>query len=400
MRLPSDDNGLIDVRALMRLYSIDELNKAADDYYADFEQKRITLKPFDLPGAQHLFAEFAHLLSGLELMTGDRVLDFGCGIGWSSRMLNACGCEVIGMDVSGRATEIAGRLSDEWRKFFATVAEDRPSITFKRFDGYRIGLPDASVDKIVVIDAFHHIPNPDTIIREFHRVLVPGGVAAFCEPGPNHSRSPEAQLEMKLYKVIENDIDVDVIWAQAEAAGFASMDLFITPLIGQRVSLEEYRKFPGEPTQASNFLNATNWRAKNFPIFFLRKDGSGARDSRRTDGLKSKIQITSSALQSHAGAPAEFRLNVMNIGTAKWLASGANRGSVNIGILITSADRTTESRSGIGDGLKPGDQVDLTVQLPVLPPGNYHVEIDIVAEFVCWFRSIGNESVKFQVEIV
>jgi 2-polyprenyl-3-methyl-5-hydroxy-6-metoxy-1,4-benzoquinol methylase len=135
MKLPLDANGLIDVKALIELYDIGELNAAADEYYQDYEDKKIATKPFSLPSTQHLLAEFAHMVSGLNLTPGDRILDFGCGTGWSSRILHSCGCEVVGVDVSARAVEIATKLTNEWRKYFDKFGDTNGNIKFKRYDG-------------------------------------------------------------------------------------------------------------------------------------------------------------------------------------------------------------------------------------------------------------------------
>lgn len=46
----------------------------------------------------------------------------------------------------------------------------------------RIALPDASVDLITCFGVLHHIPNVSRVVREFARVLMPGGVLLVREP--------------------------------------------------------------------------------------------------------------------------------------------------------------------------------------------------------------------------
>ena len=58
------------------------------------------------------------------------------------------------------------------------------------------------------LDAFHHVPNPGLVLAELSRVLKEGGIAGFAEPGPEHSKSPQSQYEMKTFKVVENDVNV------------------------------------------------------------------------------------------------------------------------------------------------------------------------------------------------
>ena len=104
----------------------------------------------------------------------------------------------------------------------------------------RIDLPDASVDRVISFHAFHHVPNHDDVIGEFARILRPGGIAGFVEPGPRHSETPDAQFEMRTYGVIERDIDIHAIWRTAQRAGFSALELAVwhAPLF--HLSLERY----------------------------------------------------------------------------------------------------------------------------------------------------------------
>jgi ubiquinone/menaquinone biosynthesis C-methylase UbiE len=61
---------------------------------------------------------------------------------------------------------------------------------FLPYDGQTLPVADASVDRIVLYDAFHHIPNQERLLREMRRVLRPDGIVAMSEPGRGHSTSP------------------------------------------------------------------------------------------------------------------------------------------------------------------------------------------------------------------
>jgi ubiquinone/menaquinone biosynthesis C-methylase UbiE len=41
------------------------------------------------------------------------------------------------------------------------------------------GLPDKSIDTVLLYDTFHALDNPDDVLRELHRVLKPGGILSF-----------------------------------------------------------------------------------------------------------------------------------------------------------------------------------------------------------------------------
>jgi ubiquinone/menaquinone biosynthesis C-methylase UbiE len=100
-----------------------------------------------------------------------RVLDVGCGTGQlAARLPDALDAEhVYGCDAAPGMLEQARRRSEvvEW---IQGTAEHVP-------------LPDGSVDAIVSTEAFHWFDQPSAL-REFHRLLVPGGhlVVAFVSP--------------------------------------------------------------------------------------------------------------------------------------------------------------------------------------------------------------------------
>jgi 2-polyprenyl-3-methyl-5-hydroxy-6-metoxy-1,4-benzoquinol methylase len=100
---------LIDVKELIASSSIEALNEKAELYFSTLNDWDFHLaKPFstvkDAPG---LLINFATMLQGLDLAPGLRLLDFGAGTGWTSRYLSQLGCEVIVLDVSKTALEIA-----------------------------------------------------------------------------------------------------------------------------------------------------------------------------------------------------------------------------------------------------------------------------------------------------
>lgn len=178
---------MIDVKELIATHSLEELNRLADDYFKSFSPDDVTVKPFRIPGIIHLLIEVSHLIHGLGIRPGDGVLDFGCGGGWTSRILHACRCDVIGVDVSETALALARSTSERWRQAGLFGADNEARLQFIHFDGVRMEVANSSVDQIFVLDAFHHVSDQASVLREFARVLKPGGSAGFCEPGPTHS---------------------------------------------------------------------------------------------------------------------------------------------------------------------------------------------------------------------
>ena len=105
-------------------------------------------------------------------VAGRRVLDVGCGAGVFAATLAERGAEVVGVDVSE-----------------AMVAEARervPRGTFRQAD-LGDGLPqvaDGSVDVVVCLHVLSHLPDLETPLDAFARVLRPGGTLVLSTHNP------------------------------------------------------------------------------------------------------------------------------------------------------------------------------------------------------------------------
>ncbi len=105
-----------------------------------------------------------------------------------------------------------------------------------------------------------------------------------------------------------------------------------------------------------------------------------------------------------ADRPFGFRVRCVNTSVKPWvLQPGADAG-VHLGWFLINDDQNyeaAEGRSGLFDAVvPPGGRVDLTVALPALPPGRYHVDLDMVDEQHAWFYQLGaEEPVRVEVEV-
>src|SRR5262249_25007193 len=87
----------IDVGERIARSSIDELNAAAEQYFASLNNWEHHLsKPFSQPEqTPRLLMSAATMLQGLGLVPGMTVLEFGAGTGWLARFLTQLGCRVV-----------------------------------------------------------------------------------------------------------------------------------------------------------------------------------------------------------------------------------------------------------------------------------------------------------------
>ena len=392
----------IDVRALIARTSLDELHRSAEEYFSTLtDWDHHLAKPFSKPDeTPPLLMDMVTLLQGLRLAPGMTVLEFGAGTGWLSRFITQLGCRAILLDVSPTALRIAQELYAR-----LPIIGQQPEPQFLPFDGRRIDLEDASVDRIVSFHAFHHAANPDETLAEFARVLRPGGVAAFAEPGPRHSRTPLSQFEMRTYAVVENDIDIHAIWRTAQRCGFAEGKLAVFHTPPFHVSIEEFADLLAGGSTGEKWMASTREFLRHVRTFFLIKAGAGATDSRSTAGLACRITATlaenadaSSDPSSNASDAASsgrailIDATVTNSGTATWLPSNTPLGGVLLGAHVydSAGTRLTfdASRQALADPpreIPPGATVHVQLALPPLPAGTYVIELDCVAEGVIWF---------------
>jgi SAM-dependent methyltransferase len=263
----------IAVANIMARFTPAEHLARADAYFVrEDEEASLFRRPFQSPAdTQPRLAGISTVLQLLDLPDGAHVLDFGCGTGWLARCLATMGADVVATDVSSNVLELG-------RRFLARdplAAELH--VEFRRFDGTRLPAGDASMDRVVSFDAFHHVLDQQATLAEMARVLKPGGIAVFHEPGPEHSGTPDAQYEMAHFSVIENDIDVHAIWRMAQGCGFTDIRMALPALQSPIVRLSDFDRIaagrPSLPDLRDAMQNIVDF-SYNLRIFALYKGGS------------------------------------------------------------------------------------------------------------------------------
>jgi SAM-dependent methyltransferase len=375
----------IDVRELMRSTALEEHVAKADTYFTGAGWDTVhARKPFaEAVEAEHLTRAVSVLLPHLELFSGARVLDFGAGTCWSSMIWAYLGCTVIATDVSANAL----RFGEE-RVRADPIAKDLP-VSFLRFDGRRFDLPDASVDRIIGIDTLHHVLDVPATLTELSRLLAPGGIAAFSEPGPFHSMGPQAQHEMAAFGVIENDIRVADIRASALAAGFADMRVAWFSPHAELLGVDEFDRLAAgrvSGADARRLVRGIGADLANIRIFFLYAPGSRTLNSRDRQGLNASL----AGNLRYDGRRLTGTLTATNTGRATWLPSGSDRGAVNVGVQLRGAAANRDfARIPLSTtAVEPGQSASVAIYLPIEQGGT--IAIDLVAEAVEWFAHLGS----------
>lgn len=123
----------------------------------------------DLPYSSD-FEQIGNLLP----LENTRLLELGCGAAFTTRKLaeKFPVREIVAMEVDRIQHEKNLQISD------------LPNVSFKYGGAQSIGLPDASVDAVIMLKSLHHVPmaDMDQSFSEIARVLRPGGLAYISEP--------------------------------------------------------------------------------------------------------------------------------------------------------------------------------------------------------------------------
>ena len=158
-------------------------------------------------------AHFVHELvrwSGLDqLPSGSRVLDVGCGIGGSARILaRDYGLEVLGISIS--SAQIA--------RATALTPASLPHCRFQVMDALDLNLAAGSFDAVWSVEACPHMPDKQRYADELLRVLRPGGRLAVADW---NRRDPADGAMTRVERWVMRQLLEQ--WAHPEFASIASL---------------------------------------------------------------------------------------------------------------------------------------------------------------------------------
>jgi len=114
------------------------------------------------------------VLKEVGIKPGDHVLDYGCGPGSYivplAELVGESG-KIYALDIHPLAIQRVQRIASKKR---LTNVETILS-------NCKTGLPDNSIDVVLLYDTFHDLSNPDEVLEELHRVLKPDGILSFSD---------------------------------------------------------------------------------------------------------------------------------------------------------------------------------------------------------------------------
>lgn len=106
------------------------------------------------------------LMEKVEVGPEMRVADIGCGTGYLTKVLAEKAKEVVAVDASGEMLHVAQREMEK---------ADLANIRFLSGEAEELPLGDEDFDLVFANMLLHHLGDPGEALREFYRILKPGG---------------------------------------------------------------------------------------------------------------------------------------------------------------------------------------------------------------------------------
>jgi ubiquinone/menaquinone biosynthesis C-methylase UbiE len=135
---------------------------------------------------RNFFLPRKNILKEVGIKPGFHVLDYGCGPGSYiiplAELVGESG-KIYALDIHPLAIQKVKDIASKKRLAnVETILSD-----------CQTGLPDNTLDAVLLYDAFHELSDPDGVLQELHRVLKPDGILSF---GDHHMKEKEIVVEV------------------------------------------------------------------------------------------------------------------------------------------------------------------------------------------------------------
>jgi 2-polyprenyl-3-methyl-5-hydroxy-6-metoxy-1,4-benzoquinol methylase len=316
-------------------------------------------------------AAFDFLVRHLDVRAGERLLDLGADLTWSTCHMARRGLRCTALDINHHLA--VGRL-------FATHYQ--VSYNLVRADMRRVGFRDNAFDIVLAVNALHHSDPIGEVAANIARMLRPGGrlglIEPYCADEAGKAAFGRAQIEAGISE------QTYLLREWHEAFTHAGLDVQVSRVCDSFSAV--YRK-PGDVTHP---ITTPDPRSDLFAGFYRGRLSVADAPPRRVV----PFQVF------------ELPLLIENRSDAVWcsISQFPVRASYHLYRLDDGANTTItfdNARSPLPAELGPGEKTTtmLTITAPG-EPGDYAAEIDLVQEYVSWFASKGMQpvTVRFSVD--
>jgi len=172
---------------------------SVEHYYQHFYRKMIGL---DSTGLLSLLWKYPHWLMERKFKSnkGKSILELGVGEGEHIQFVTADFDKYVAYDLDGDRLQLISGFGI-------------PNLQIQQGDAQPLSFPDATFDRLIATCLLVHLVDPEKALREWERVLKPGGTLTIyvpCEPG----------LALKLFRKF-------ITKPKAKKMGYDGYDLFI-----------------------------------------------------------------------------------------------------------------------------------------------------------------------------
>jgi hypothetical protein len=268
-------------------------------------------------------------------------------------------------------------------------------------------LRDTCIDRVVISDAFHHIPNQREVLLELARVLRPDGILAMSEPGRGHGDAASSRREVEEWAVLENELVIEDVAALATSCGFCDTKLvLLSPLVYSEIQPRQLGAFMGGKGFARYWKQFCGGLERHHYLVCFKGDPPSLIDD--SQARLARIDHSGPSLTPcRPNVPLRIQVTVTNIGTARWL--GGVRpipGWTRLGAHLARLDGTPDIvafdwwRGELPATVSPGESIRCDIELPgIQSPGRYRVTLDLVVEGVTWFETSGSVPLRLDVAV-
>jgi SAM-dependent methyltransferase len=177
--------------------------------------KHAANKPFSDIKCHSLLAEIAAVMALLPPPPA-RLLDIGCGTGWTSIFFAKRGYDVVGVDI---APDMVALANDK------LAQEQIANAEFKVFDYENMPFTN-EFDCVVFYDSLHHAVDEKAALTCAHKALKLGGVCVTAEPGVGHAQAEGSLRAVEKFNVTEKDMPPFLVMSIAQTLGFGEFKVF------------------------------------------------------------------------------------------------------------------------------------------------------------------------------
>jgi len=136
-----------------------------------------------------------NMLREVGIKPGFHVLDYGCGPGSCIPSL----AELVGESGKVYALDIHPLAI---RKVQDIASKKQLANVETILSDCQTGLPDNTLDTVLLYAAFHHLSDPGVVLKELHRVLKPNGILSFSDRHMKEKQIVAEVTNSRLFKLL------------------------------------------------------------------------------------------------------------------------------------------------------------------------------------------------------